>query len=392
MAQFLCAFGMGGNVMFEFKLQAQCPVTGARAGEFITPHGIIRTPVFMPVGTQATVKAMAPFELEEIGAQIILSNTYHLYLRPGADIVAEAGGLHPFMDWHHPILTDSGGFQVFSLATLNKVTDEGVECQSHIDGSRHLMNPEWSMDVQQKLGSDIAMCFDQCLHYPSTKEEAEAALIRTTAWAKRSKAAHSREDQALFGIVQGSVFEDLRRRSAEEITSIDFPGYGIGGLSVGEPHHIMYEMLEVLQHVMPSNKPRYLMGVGHPSNLVEGVARGVDMFDCVLPTRNGRTGTVFVSTGKINIKNQIYARDFTPLDPTCDCYVCRHFTKAYLRHLYKAGEILAARLCSWHNLRFLIRLMEEARESILQGTFPAFRKRFIDTFHGEGDNVEDSRL
>ncbi|MDD2207198.1 MAG: tRNA guanosine(34) transglycosylase Tgt [Aminobacterium sp.] len=378
--------------MFEFKLQAQCPVTGARAGEFITPHGIIRTPVFMPVGTQATVKAMAPFELEEIGAQIILSNTYHLYLRPGADIVAEAGGLHPFMDWHHPILTDSGGFQVFSLATLNKVTDEGVECQSHIDGSRHLMNPEWSMDVQQKLGSDIAMCFDQCLHYPSTKEEAEAALIRTTAWAKRSKAAHSREDQALFGIVQGSVFEDLRRRSAEEITSIDFPGYGIGGLSVGEPHHIMYEMLEALQHVMPSNKPRYLMGVGHPSNLVEGVARGVDMFDCVLPTRNGRTGTVFVSTGKINIKNQIYARDFTPLDPTCDCYVCRHFTKAYLRHLYKAGEILAARLCSWHNLRFLIRLMEEARESILQGTFPAFRKRFIDTFHGEGDNVEDSRL
>lgn len=378
--------------MFEFRLQAQCPVTGARAGEFVTPHGVIKTPVFMPVGTQATVKAMAPFELEEIGAQIILSNTYHLYLRPGADIVEEAGGLHSFMDWHHPILTDSGGFQVFSLATLNRVTDEGVECQSHIDGSRHMMDPEWSMEVQQKLGSDIAMCFDQCLHYPTTKEEAETALARTTRWARRSKNAHTREDQALFGIIQGSVYEDLRRRSAEDITSIGFPGYGIGGLSVGEPHHIMYEMLDVLQHVMPFDKPRYLMGVGHPSNLVEGVARGVDMFDCVLPTRNGRTGTVFVSTGRINIKNQVYARDFTPLDPSCDCYVCRHFTKAYIRHLYKAGEILAARLCSWHNLHFLIKLMEGVRESILNGTFPAFRKNFIEVFHGEGDSVENESL
>ncbi|ADE56752.1 tRNA guanosine(34) transglycosylase Tgt [Aminobacterium colombiense] len=378
--------------MFEFRLQAQCPVTGARAGEFVTPHGVIKTPVFMPVGTQATVKAMAPFELEEIGAQIILSNTYHLYLRPGADIVEEAGGLHSFMDWHHPILTDSGGFQVFSLATLNRVTDEGVECQSHIDGSRHMMDPEWSMEVQQKLGSDIAMCFDQCLHYPTTKEEAETALARTTRWARRSKDAHTREDQALFGIIQGSVYEDLRRRSAEDITSIGFPGYGIGGLSVGEPHHIMYEMLDVLQHVMPFDKPRYLMGVGHPSNLVEGVARGVDMFDCVLPTRNGRTGTVFVSTGRINIKNQVYARDFTPLDPSCDCYVCRHFTKAYIRHLYKAGEILAARLCSWHNLHFLIKLMEGVRESILNGTFPAFRKNFIEVFHGEGDSVENESL
>lgn len=378
--------------MFEFRLQAQCPVTGARAGEFVTPHGVIKTPVFMPVGTQATVKAMAPFELEEIGAQIILSNTYHLYLRPGADIVEEAGGLHSFMDWHHPILTDSGGFQVFSLATLNRVTDEGVECQSHIDGSRHMMDPEWSMEVQQKLGSDIAMCFDQCLHYPTTKEEAETALARTTRWARRSKNAHTREDQALFGIIQGSVYEDLRRRSAEDITSIGFPGYGIGGLSVGEPHHIMYEMLDVLQHVMPFDKPRYLMGVGHPSNLVESVARGVDMFDCVLPTRNGRTGTVFVSTGRINIKNQVYARDFTPLDPSCDCYVCRHFTKAYIRHLYKAGEILAARLCSWHNLHFLIKLMEGVRESILNGTFPAFRKNFIEVFHGEGDSVENESL
>ncbi|WP_286951688.1 MULTISPECIES: tRNA guanosine(34) transglycosylase Tgt [Aminobacterium] len=378
--------------MFEFRLQAQCPVTGARAGEFVTPHGVIKTPVFMPVGTQATVKAMAPFELEEIGAQIILSNTYHLYLRPGADIVEEAGGLHSFMDWHHPILTDSGGFQVFSLATLNRVTDEGVECQSHIDGSRHMMDPEWSMEVQQKLGSDIAMCFDQCLHYPTTKEEAETALARTTRWARRSKDAHTREDQALFGIIQGSVYEDLRRRSAEDITSIGFPGYGIGGLSVGEPHHIMYEMLDVLQHVMPFDKPRYLMGVGHPSNLVESVARGVDMFDCVLPTRNGRTGTVFVSTGRINIKNQVYARDFTPLDPSCDCYVCRHFTKAYIRHLYKAGEILAARLCSWHNLHFLIKLMEGVRESILNGTFPAFRKNFIEVFHGEGDSVENESL
>lgn len=375
--------------MFTFRVLAQCPETGARAGEFETPHGVIRTPVFMPVGTQATVKAMAPFELEAIKAQIILSNTYHLYLRPGADIVEEAGGLHRFMDWHHPILTDSGGFQVFSLATLNKVTDEGVICQSHLDGSRHVMNPEWSMGVQQKLGSDIAMCFDQCLHYPCTREEAEAALARTTRWAYRSKEAHHRVDQALFGIVQGSVYEDLRRQSVREITALDFPGYGIGGLSVGEPHHVMYQMLDVLKTEMPVNKPRYLMGVGHPSNLVEGVARGVDMFDCVLPTRNGRTGTVFVSTGKINIKNQIYARDFSPIDPHCDCYVCRHFTKAYLRHLYKAGEILAARLCSWHNLRFLIRLMEQMRESILNGNFPEFRQHFNEVFHGEGDENEN---
>ena len=368
------------NLMFEFRVQAVCPETGARAGEFVTPHGVIRTPVFMPVGTQATVKAMTPVELEEIGSQIVLGNTYHLYLRPGAELVAEAGGLHRFMGWGHPILTDSGGFQVFSLAKLNKITDEGVRCRSHLDGSEHMMSPEWSMRVQELLGSDIAMCFDQCCPFPVDYERALEALNRTTLWARRSKDAHRRADQSLFGIVQGSVYDDLRLRSAEEITSMGFSGYGIGGLSVGEPHDVMYHVLDLLDGVMPKDRPRYLMGVGYPPNIVEGIARGIDMFDCVLPTRNGRNGTLFTSFGRINIKAKRYERDFTPLDPECDCYLCRKFTRAYLRHLYRCGEILAARLCTWHNLRFTLRLAERAREAILAGTFPAFRDRFRRSF------------
>ena len=366
----------------SFRVDAVCPETGARAATVTTPRGEIKTPVFMPVGTQATVKAMAPFELEEMGAQIILSNTYHLYLRPGEDVIGEAGGLHRFMAWDRPVLTDSGGFQVFSLASLNRISDEGVECRSHLDGSLHLMNPAWSMRVQKKLGSDIAMAFDQCAPYPCSREDAEEAVRRTTLWAAGSREAHAKEwqgekKQALFGIVQGSVFEDLRRRSAEEIVSMDFPGYAVGGLSVGEPAEEMYRILDGLKGLLPPEKPRYLMGVGRPDNLVEAVARGIDMFDCVLPTRNGRNGTLFTPGGAMNIKGKSYERDFTPVDGDCDCYACRTFTRAYLRHLYRSGEILASRLCSWHNLRFLIRLAEELRASILEGRFPEFRRAFL---------------
>ena len=367
--------------MFEYRLIAQCPETGARAGELVTPHGVIETPVFMPVGTQATVKAMTPPELEEIGAQIILGNTYHLYMRPGADIVEEAGGLHKFMQWHHPILTDSGGFQVFSLSELRKITDEGVEFRSHLDGSKHFMRPEDSMDIQQKLGSDIAMAFDECVVWPTTEEYSRAAMERTISWARRCKDHHSREDQALFGIVQGSMFEDQRIECIRRLEDISFPGYGIGGLSVGESHEDMYRILEALCPEMPVNKPRYLMGVGHPANLVEGVARGIDMFDCVLPTRNGRNGGVLTSFGKMNLKNSGFARDFTPVDPSCGCYTCRNFTRAYIRHLYTAGEILASRLCSWHNLYFLVNLMKDARQAIIEGRYPRFRLDFFSKYN-----------
>lgn len=367
--------------MFEYRLIAQCPETGARAGELVTPHGVIETPVFMPVGTQATVKAMTPPELEEIGAQIILGNTYHLYMRPGADIVEEAGGLHKFMQWHHPILTDSGGFQVFSLSELRKITDEGVEFRSHLDGSKHFMRPEDSMDIQQKLGSDIAMAFDECVVWPTTEEYSRAAMERTISWARRCKDHHSREDQALFGIVQGSMFEDQRIECIRRLEDISFPGYGIGGLSVGESHEDMYRILEALCPEMPVNKPRYLMGVGHPANLVEGVARGIDMFDCVLPTRNGRNGGVLTSFGKMNLKNSGFARDFTPVDPSCGCYTCRNFTRAYIRHLYTAGEILASRLCSWHNLYFLVNLMKDARQAIIEGRYPRFRQDFFSKYN-----------
>ncbi|MDR1741177.1 MAG: tRNA guanosine(34) transglycosylase Tgt [Synergistaceae bacterium] len=371
--------------MFEFRVSAVCAKTGARAGVLSTPHGDVKTPVFMPVGTAAAVKAMTPDELEEVGAEIILGNAYHLYLRPGADVVAEAGGLHSFMSWRLPILTDSGGFQVFSLAALGKVSDDGVSCRSHVDGAALFMSPEWAMETQGLLGSDIAMCFDQCSPYPCSHDEAERGVERTTLWAARSMAAWEkrRDKQALFGIVQGSVFPDLRMRSALEIAERGFVGHGIGGLSVGEPHDKMYEMLSLLNGVLPEDKPRYLMGVGYPPNIVEAVALGVDMFDCVLPTRDGRTGTLFTPSGRINIKGKRYERDFTPVDPECDCYLCRNFTRAYLRHLYKSGEILSARLCTMHNLRFTIRLAEQAREAITAGEFPEFRRRFHERFHDE---------
>ncbi|MCI7403893.1 tRNA guanosine(34) transglycosylase Tgt [Pyramidobacter sp.] len=368
--------------MFEYRLIAQDPETGARAGEFVTPHGVIPTPVFMPVGTQATVKAMSPDELKRIGAKIILSNTYHLFLRPGPDLIAKAGGLHGFMNWDRPILTDSGGFQVFSLAGINKIMDDGVEFQSHLDGTRYLMTPELATQVQEKLGADIAMCFDQCVKLPCSREQAQAAVQRTLRWAARCKAAHTRAGQAQFGIVQGALFDDLRAACADELARMDFPGYAIGGLSVGESHAEMYRCLDALMPRLPERKPRYLMGVGHPANLIEGIARGVDMFDCVLPTRNGRTGTVFTHEGKMNVKNRRYAEDFSPIDPECDCYACRNFTRAYVRHLYRAGEILAVRLLSWHNIHFLVRLVAGARQAIVEGRFGAYRREFMTRYEG----------
>ena len=363
-----------------FELLHTCKQSGARLGVLHTPHGDIPTPIYMPVGTQATVKAMTPREMEEINAKIILSNTYHLHLRPGEDIVREAGGLHQFMDWHHPILTDSGGFQVFSLSELRKITEEGAAFRSHLDGSRQFISPEISMDIQQALGADIAMAFDVCSAYPCDHKTAEDAMRRTHRWAERCKKHHTRSDQALFGIVQGAFYEDLRIESAKTLADMDFPGYGIGGLSVGEPKPLMYEMLEKIEPYMPKNKPRYLMGVGTPDCFLEGILRGVDMFDCVLATRIARNGTCFTKYGRLVVRNAQYARDFTPIEEGCDCYACRHFTRAYVRHLLKADEITGGRLTSIHNLRFLIRMMEEIREAIAQDRFLDYRKEFYEKY------------
>lgn len=353
------------------------PYSQARRGRLNTPHGTVETPVFMPVGTQATVKAMAPNELETLGARILLANTYHLYLRPGAELIDRAGGLHGFMAWNSPILTDSGGFQVFSLGDLRKIREEGVEFRSHIDGSKHMFTPEKVMEIEQLLGADIAMAFDECIPYPATYEYAQKATAMTTRWAKRCKEAHHREDQSLFGIVQGGMFADLRKQSALELVELDFPGYGIGGLSVGEEKPLMYDMLENTIPYLPENKPRYLMGVGSPDCLVEGVLRGVDMFDCVLPTRIARNGTVFTSFGKLVLKNARYKEDFEPLDPACDCYACRTFSRAYIRHLFVSGEILGPRLATIHNLHFLMQLMETLRKGIEDGNLQQISKRLL---------------
>ncbi len=361
---------------FSYELIHTCAQSGARLGVLHTPHGDIQTPIYMPVGTAAVVKAMTSREMEEIGTQILLSNTYHLHLRPGENLVAEAGGLHRFMDWHKPILTDSGGFQVFSLAGIRTIAEEGVTFQSHLDGSRQFIGPETSMDIQQKLGADIAMAFDVCSPYPCDHETARVNMERTHRWAQRCKEHHTREDQALFGIVQGAFYKDLRIESAKTLSDMDFIGYGIGGLSVGEPKPIMYEMLEEMMPYMPAHKPRYLMGVGTPDCLIEGVLRGIDMFDCVLATRIARNGTALTSAGRLVVRNAQYARDFGPIDPECDCYACTHFSRAYVRHLIKAGEITGGRLLSIHNLRFLIRLMERVREAIAEDRFLDFRKEF----------------
>ena len=347
-----------------------------RAGILKTPHGEVRTPVFMPVGTCATVKTMTPEELKEVGAQIILSNTYHLYLRPGHDIVAEAGGLHSFMNWDRPILTDSGGFQVFSLAAMRKITEDGVKFASHIDGSRHMFTPEKVMEIEQALGSDIAMCFDNCSPWPCEYKKVYRADGYTYEWAKRCKASHDRPDQALFGIIQGNTFRELREMSCKYITGLDFPGYGIGGLSVGEPKEMMYETLDYLTPMMPEHKPRYLMGVGSPDCLVEGTYRGVDMFDCVLPTRIARNGTCMVPEGKIVLRHAEYARDWRPIQEGCGCYACRNYSRAYIRHLLKANEVLGIRLTTIHNLWYLCHLMQDIRQAIFDNCFEEFRKEF----------------
>lgn len=361
----------------RFRELAKSRECNARRGEFETTHGFVQTPVFMPVGTQATVKTMTPEEIHEIGAEIILSNTYHLYLRPGADLIAEAGGLHNFMHWDGPILTDSGGFQIFSLGNLREITDDGAYFRSHIDGSLHYFTPEKAVEVQAMLGSDIAMVLDECTPYPIDYDYAAAALKRTTLWARRAKEVHQRTDQALFGIVQGSCFDDLRLKAVEELLQLDFPGYAIGGLSVGEPKSEMYRILDLVVPQLPSDKPRYLMGVGSPDCLWEGVQRGIDMFDCVLPTRIARNGTVFTHQGKLVVRNAAYAHDFRPLDSECNCYVCQHYSRAYIRHLIKANEVLGIRLTSYHNLYFLINLMQEIQTAIEQDCFLSAKEAFL---------------
>ena len=359
-----------------YELIKKCPVTGARAGRLHTPHGSFDTPMFMPVGTQGTVKTLSPEELKMMGAGVILGNTYHLFLRPGHETVKKAGGLHRFMNWDGGILTDSGGFQVFSLGDLRKIDEEGVSFRSHHDGSNQFLSPEKSMEIQMALGADIAMAFDECTPYPADYEYACRSMRLTTRWARRCRAVHHREDQALFGIVQGGMYADLRRESAEELVEMDFPGYAIGGLSVGEPKPLMYEVLEQTIPYLPDPKARYLMGVGTPDCLVEGVSRGIDMFDCVFPTRVARNGTAITSQGRVVIRNAAYAEDFSPLDPECSCYTCRNYSRAYLRHLIRCDEIFGLRLMSLHNLHYLIQLMKQIRESILNDSFPEFRRLF----------------
>ena len=369
----------------RYELIKKDAKTGARRGRIHTPHGIIETPVFMPVGTQATVKAMTPDELKEmVNAKIILSNTYHLYLRPGDELIAEAGGLHKFMNWDRAILTDSGGFQVFSLADLRNITEEGVKFKSHLDGSSHFISPEKSMSIQNNLGSDIMMAFDECCPYPATYEYTKASMERTTRWAKRCIEAHKNPDrQGLFGIVQGGMYKDLREESAKQLVELDFPGYAVGGLSVGEPAELMYDILSYTTPFLPEDKPRYLMGVGTPDYLIEAVLRGIDMCDCVLPTRIARNGTAMTSHGKVVVRNATFGKDWTPLDSECDCYTCTHYTRAYIRHLIKAGEILGARLLTIHNLRFLVRLMENVREAIEQDRLLEFRDDFYKKYYNK---------
>ncbi|KAF0197035.1 MAG: queuine tRNA-ribosyltransferase [Bacillota bacterium] len=362
----------------KYTLLKTCKQTGARLGRIETLHGSFETPVFMPVGTQATVKTLTPQQLAEIEAQIILSNTYHLYLRPGHELVEKAGGLHRFMNWPGSILTDSGGFQVFSLNDLRKIREEGVEFRSHIDGSTHFLSPEKATVIQNALGADIIMCFDECPPYPAEREYAKSSLERTVRWAQRCKDAHKYpERQALFGIIQGGMYHDLRAQSVEEMLNLGFPGYSIGGLSVGEPKPLMYEVLESTAPLLPPHKPRYLMGVGSPDCLVEGVIRGIDMFDCVLPTRIARNGTALTAQGKVVVRNASYAEDFEPIELGCDCYACRSFSRAYVRHLIKADEVLGLTLISIHNLRFLLRLMQDMRRAIREDRSGDFAKEVL---------------
>ncbi len=360
----------------------------ARRGRLITPHGVVNTPLFMPVGTQGTVKAMIPSLLLEVGVEAILGNTYHLYLRPGLEVIKEAGGVHNFINWHAPILTDSGGYQVFSLSKRKlgnrnasvRVSEEGVEFRDHLAGNLHFFTPEKVIAFQEVFGSDFIMPLDECLEYPVDKERAKESLSRTIRWLDRSLKVKRREDQALFGIVQGAFFPDLRKESALLTVERDLFGYAIGGLSVGEPKEIMYEMTEIVTEILPWDKPRYLMGVGKPEDIIESVARGIDMFDCVVPTRNARTGTLYTSEGVINIRQEKYKRDFNPLDPFCDCYTCKNFSRAYLRHLFIAEEISAYILNTIHNLRFYVNIIEEIKKAVEEGKFEQYRKTKVEIF------------
>jgi queuine tRNA-ribosyltransferase len=364
-----------------FKLIHQDKNSKARLGKLITAHGEIETPCFMPVGTQGSVKTLSPRELQDAGAQIILSNAYHLFLRPGKEVIKKAGGLHRFISWPKPILTDSGGYQIFSLALLRKVNDEGVEFQSHIDGLKHFLTPENVLEIQGDLGSDIIMPLDECVHYPCARDHAELAMERTINWARRSKRHMAGDRQLLFGIVQGATYEDLRRECAKRIREIKFDGYAIGGVSVGEPKNLRYNIVDLTADLLPDDSPRYLMGVGLPQDIIEAVGAGVDMFDCVVPTRYGRNGTAFTSAGKITVRNSPFIEDFLPLDADCSCYTCRNFSRAYLRHLFNAEEILGLRLVSLHNVHFYLELMRRAQEAIRQDRFSEFKKEFLGSYN-----------
>jgi queuine tRNA-ribosyltransferase len=363
---------------FWLEITHECKQSGARTGILHTPHGDVLTPMFMPVGTLATVKFLSPEEIEEIQSGVILSNTYHLWLRPGDEIVRDAGGLHTFMNVKNPILTDSGGFQVFSLSDSRKITEEGVTFKNHLNGDTLMLSPEKSIQIQNNLGADIIMSFDECPPFPATHEYMKASVERTLRWAQRGKDAHQRpHDQALFGIVQGGEYEDLREYSAKTLVDMDFPGYSIGGTSVGETKEVLYRMVDYSVKWLPKDKPRYLMGVGSTDAILEGVLRGIDMFDCVLPTRIARHGTLMSNQGRINIRNAKYERDFGPLDPECDCYTCKNYSRAYLRHLIRCDEGLGQRLLSIHNLRFLIKLTEDIRQAINEDRFLDFKNEYF---------------
>lgn len=368
-----------GSTRFTFRVTAEDAHSAARTGRFATPHGVVETPVFAPVGTQATVKTLSPQELQDLGVTLVLCNTYHLYLRPGVEVIARLGGLHRFMAWPGPILTDSGGFQVFSLAQFRKLTDEGVLFRSHIDGSEHFFTPEKAIHLQERLGADIAMCLDECPE-PLDREVNRKAMERTHSWAVRCREAHTRPDQALFGIVQGGVFPDLREASARFLAGLDFPGYAIGGLSVGEPKALTWPALEAAVAHLPADRPRYLMGVGTPEDILEAVERGVDIFDCVFPTRTARNGALLTRRGRLNIRNARFADDPRPIEEGCTCYTCRTFSRAYLRHLMRAGEVLGLRLATLHNVHFLLRFTAEVRQAIRQGTLREFKEAFLATY------------
>ncbi|WP_368652186.1 tRNA guanosine(34) transglycosylase Tgt [Ornithinibacillus sp. 4-3] len=373
-----------------YELIKTCKQTGARLGKVHTPHGSFDTPMFMPVGTLATVKTMSPEELIQMNAQIILSNTYHLWLRPGDDLIKEAGGLHKFMNWNRPILTDSGGFQVFSLSGIRKIEEEGVYFRHHLSGEKLFFSPEIAMGIQNNLGPDIMMVLDECPPYPASYEYMKNSVERTSRWAERSLEAHQRKnDQALFGIIQGGEYEDLRKQSAQDLLSLDFPGYAIGGLSVGESKEVMNQVLESTTPLMPTNKPRYLMGVGSPDALIDGAIRGVDMFDCVLPTRIARNGTCMTSTGRLVVRNAKYARDLRPIDENCNCHVCKNYTRAYVRHLINCNETFGFRLTTYHNLHFLLELMKQVREAIMEDRLGDFKEAFFEQYGFNKPNAKN---